>query len=82
MGITLGLIHWNISYGVGKTIRRIPRPSTNKTFNEIYKPWGVNELISLGKKGFQEKIFNDEKKTFWISFCSRLFKIKIIFSFL
>lgn len=62
MGITLGLIHWHISYGVGRNVRGIPKPSTNKTFSEIDKQWGVNDLISLGRKGCQEKKFEWLKK--------------------
>lgn len=62
--IILGFIHWNINFEVGKNIKGIPKPSTNKTYNEIYKQWGVNELMSFGRKGFLEKIWMI-RKTYW-----------------
>lgn len=55
MVITLELVHWNITYGVGRNIREIPKPSTNKTSNEIYKHWGVNEWYPWGEKDFKKK---------------------------
>lgn len=71
------LFHWNISCGMGRNITGMPSPSTSKISNEIYKQWGVNELISLGRKRFQEKIWMIRKNLLKNIFCSRLFKIKV-----
>lgn len=73
----MGLVHSNINCRLERNIRGIPRLSTNKICSEIYKQWSVNELILLGEKRFQEKIWMI-RGTYWKNFFySRLFKIKV-----